>query len=205
MKNIEQFLNRGWVPNEVKKELDEAAAKVYQLKITLVGAEPPVWRRVLVPGDTNLGSLHRAIQYVMGWSNSHLHMFHVGKTRIAPRMPDWDDVKDERNFMLWDIARKTGSKFYYEYDMGDSWGHEVKVEAITPATPAFKGPECLAGAGACPPEDCGGIGGYEDLLAALRDPKHEQHDEMVDWVGDDFDPEAFDLAAANKALGRRRR
>ncbi|MHB2027145.1 MAG: IS1096 element passenger TnpR family protein [Elusimicrobiota bacterium] len=149
--------------------MDQARALVYRLKITLVGLEPPVWRRVLVPGDTNLGSLHRAIQYVMGWSNSHLHIFHVGKTRIAPRTPDWDDVEDERKFMLWDIAHKTGAKLFYEYDMGDSWGHEVKVEAITPATAAFKGPECLAGAGACPPEDCGGIGGYEDLLAALRD------------------------------------
>lgn len=197
--------NKDWVPHEVKKELDEAAAKVYQLKITLVGTEPPVWRRVLVPGDTNLGSLHWVIQYVMGWSNSHLHMFHVGKTSIAPRGAGLDGVADERKFMLWDIARKTGSKFFYEYDMGDSWGHEVKVEAIAPAIPAFKGPECLAGAGACPPEDCGGIGGYEDLLAAVRDPKHEQHDEMVDWVGEDFDPAAFDLAAANKALGGRRR
>ncbi|HVA65373.1 MAG TPA: plasmid pRiA4b ORF-3 family protein [Elusimicrobiota bacterium] len=203
-KSLDQLKNRGWVPNEVKKELDQAAAKVYQLKITLVGLEPPVWRRVLVPGDASLGSLHRVIQYAMGWSDCHLHMFHVGKTRIAPRTPDWDDVEDERKFVLWDIARKTGAKFFYEYDMGDSWGHEIKVESITPATGAFKGPECLAGAGACPPEDCGGIGGCEDLLAALRDPKHEQHDEMVDWVGGDYDPKAFDLAAANKALGRKK-
>ena len=200
-----EFQNQGWVPNEVKKELDRARATVYRLKITLMGLEPPVWRRVLVPGDTNLGSLHRVIQCVMGWSNSHLHMFHVGKTRIAPRTPDWNDVEDEQKFMLWDIARKTGAKFFYEYDMGDSWGHEIKVESIAPVTAAFTGPECLAGVGACPPEDCGGIGGYEDLLAALRDPKHEQHDEMVEWVGDDFDPEAFDLGAANKALGRRRK
>lgn len=139
-----------------------------------------------------------------GWSNSHLHMFHVGKTRYAPRTPDWDDVEDERKVILREIAPKAGVKFFYEYDMGDSWGHEIRVEAITqPAEP--QRPKCLAGAGACPPEDCGGIGGYEDLLAALRDPKHEQHDEMVEWVGGDFDPEAFDLAAANKALGRHRK
>lgn len=205
MKKVGEFLNRGWVPNEIKKELDKAKATAYQLKITLVGAEPPVWRRVLVPGDVNLAGLHMVIQYAMGWSNSHLHMFHVGKTRYAPRTPDWDDVEDERKVILRDIAPKAGAKFFYEYDMGDSWRHEIRVEAITKAAATPQRPECLAGAGACPPEDCGGIGGYEDLLAALRDPKHEQHDEIVEWVGGDFDPEAFDLAAVNKALGRRGR
>ncbi len=199
-----EFKNRGWVPNQVKEDLDRAAALSYRLKITLAGAEPPIWRRVLVPGDANLGSLHWAIQYVMGWSNSHLHMFHIGKTRIAARTTGWDNVKDERSFMLWDVAPKAGAKFFYEYDMGDSWVHEVRVEKINRLDSGFQKPECLAGAGACPPEDCGGIGGYEDLLAALKDPKHEQHEEMVEWVGEDFDPGAFDLAEANKALGRRK-
>lgn len=197
------FQQMGWVPNEVKKELDDAKNAVYRLKIILVGAEPPVWRKVLVPGDVNLAGLHMVIQYAMGWTNSHLHMFHVGKTRYAPRTPDWDDVEDERKVILRDIASRAGVKFFYEYDMGDSWGHEIRVEAITKATGEPQRPECLAGAGACPPEDCGGVGGYEDLLAALRDPKHEQHDEMVEWIGEDFDPATFDLEAANKALGRR--
>ena len=201
-----EFQSRGWVPSEVKKELDLAKASVYRLKITLVGLESPVWRQVLVPGDVNLAGLHWVIQYVMGWSNSHLHMFHVGKTRYAPRTPDWDDVEDEKKVILCDVAPKAGSKFFYEYDMGDSWGHEVRVEAIiTSAVAEPQYPECLAGAGACPPEDCGGIGGYEDLLAAVCDPKHEQHDEMVEWVGEDFDPDVFDLAQVNKALGRKRR
>ena len=202
-KALGDFQNRGWVPSEIKKELDQAKNTVYRLKITLAGIEPPVWRRVLVPGDLNLAGLHWVIQYVMGWSNSHLHMFHVGKTLYAPRTPDWDDVKDERKVILRDIALKAGAKFFYEYDMGDSWGHDIRVEAIASAAAEPQRPECLAGDGACPPEDCGGVGGYEDLLAALRDPKHEQHDEMVEWVGEDFDPKAFDLAAANKALGRR--
>ena len=200
-----EFQNRGWVPNKVKKELDQAKASAYRIKITLVGVEPPVWRRVLVSGDTSLGELHGIIQRVIGWSNSHLHMFHVGKTRYAPPTPDWDDVEDERKVILRDIAPEAGIKFFYEYDMGDSWQHQVAVEAVMPAVARSHGPECLAGARACPPEDCGGIGGYEDLLAAIRDPKHEQHDEMVEWVGEDFDPEAFDLAQVNKALGRKRR
>ncbi len=203
VRTLGEFQNRGWVPNEIKKDLDQAKTMVYQLKVTLLGLKPPVWRRVLVPGDVNLAGLHCVIQYVMGWSNSHLHMFHVGKTRYAPRMPDWDDVEDEKKVILRDVAPKTGSKFFYEYDMGDSWGHEIRVEAITSTAAEPQRPECLAGAGACPPEDCGGIGGYEDLLAALRDPKHEQHTEMVDWVGEGFDPAAFNLAAANKALGKR--
>ena len=198
-----EFQNRGWVPNEIKKELDQAKNTVYRLKITLVGLEPPVWRQVLVPGDVNLAGLHMVIQYVMGWSNCHLHMFHVGKTRYAPRTPDWDDVEDERKVILRDIAPKAKAKFYYEYDMGDSWMHEIRVEKITQLESGFQKPECLAGAGACPPEDCGGIGGYEDMLAALRDPKHEQHDEMVEWIGEDFNPEEFDLVQANKALGHK--
>ena len=87
--------------------------------------------------------------------------------------------------------------------MGDSWMHQVRVEKITRLESGFQKLKCLAGERACPPEDCGGTGGYDDLLAALRDPKHEQHDEMVEWVGEDFDPEAFDLAQVNKALGRK--
>ena len=139
----------------------------------------------------------------MGWSNSHLHMFQVGKQRFGPKTPDWDRIQDERQVILQDIAPKAGSKFFYEYDMGDSWMHQVRVEKITRLESGFQKLKCLAGERACPPEDCGGTGGYEDLLAALRDPKHEQHDEMVEWVGEDFDPEAFDLAQVNKALGRK--
>lgn len=205
IKTLGEFLNHGWVPNGIKKELDAAKKTVYRLRITLVGVEPPVWRSVLVAGDVSLAGLHRVIQDVMGWTNSHLHMFHVGKTHYAPRTPDWDDVEDERKVILCEIAPKAKAKFYYEYDMGDSWGHEVRVEAITPASGKPQRPKCLAGEGACPPEDCGGIGGYEDLLAALSDPKHESHEEMLEWVGADFDPKAFDLAAANKALGARGR
>mgnify|MGYP001591232569 CR=1 FL=1 len=204
VRTLGEFQNRGWVPNEVKKELDKARASVYRLKITLMGLKPPVWRRVLVLGDTSLGELHAIIQRAMGWSNSHLHMFHVGEKRYAPRTPDWDDVEDERKFILWGIAPEAGFKFFYEYDMGDSWGHEIKVETIASETADFKGPECLVGARACPPEDCGGIEGYEDFLAAIRAPKHEQHDEMIEWVGDDFDPDDFDVDRANKALRRRK-
>ncbi len=203
IKTLGKFQNMGWVPKEVRKKLDQANASSYQLKITLVGLEPTIWRQVLVPGDVNLAGLHWVIQCVMGWSNSHLHMFHVGKQRFGPKTPDWDDVQDERKVILQDIAPKAGTKFFYEYDMGDSWMHQVKIEKITQLESGFQKPECLAGERVCPPEDCGGIGGYEDMLAALRDPKHEQHDEMVEWIGEDFNPEDFDLALENKALGHK--
>lgn len=202
---IGRFKSAGWVPNEAKEALDQAHALAYRLKITLADSDPPIWRQVLVPGDVNLAGFHWVIQYVMGWSNSHLHMFHAGKRRFGPKTPDWDDVQDERKVILQDIAPKAGARFFYEYDMGDSWMHQIHVEKIARLESGFQKPECLAGERACPPEDCGGIGGYEDLLAALRDPHHEQHEEMAEWVGEDFDPEAFDLAQANKALGRKAR
>ena len=175
---------------------------VYRLKIVLVDSEPQIWRRVLAGGDTPLSGLHGIIQRAMGWENCHLHVFRVGKRRLAPPTRDWDDVEDERKVLLCEVAPQVGAEFFYEYDMGDSWVHHLKVESIETITSAFEGPRCLAGARACPPEDCGGIGGYEDLLVALRDAQHERHEEMLDWAGDDFDPETFDLIKANKALSR---
>lgn len=191
-------------PNRVEKGLGQTVASTSLLNFTLVGLRPPIWRRVLVPGDISLADLHWVIQYVMGWSNSHLHMFHVSKQRFGPKTTSWDDVQDERKVILQDIFPRASAQFFYEYDMGDSWMHQIRVEQITQLESGFQKPECLAGEGACPPEDCGGIGGYEDLLAALKDPQHEQHEEMVEWVVEDFNPEAFDLAPANKALGHKR-
>lgn len=182
----------------------DSAKSIYQIKIELVGIKPPVWRRVLVPGDISLSNLHYTIQFVMGWQDSHLHMFHVGKEHFGAKYHDLDKVQDERKVILQDIAPEAGAEFIYEYDMGDSWTHQIRVEKITPETAEFQGIECLAGARACPPEDCGGVWGYENMLAAIRDPKHEQHDEMVEWLGEDFDPEAFDLVKINKPFARKK-
>lgn len=200
---IAKFLNKGWVPNKVKKELDRALATTYLLKVTLLGTQPPVWRQVAVSGGISLGALHDVLLLAMGWDGGHMHLFHVGKTDYGEPHPDLDHVEDQWEVRLCDVAPKAKKKFVWEYDMGDGWLHEIVVEKIDPAGAPLKSTAvCLDGARACPPEDCGGIGGYEDFLNAIRDPKHENHEDMLEWIGGEFDPEAFNLTKTNKTLGR---
>ena len=174
---------------------------VYQLHIRLAYIEPPIWRRIVVSGQISLFRLHRMLQVVMGWENYHLHQFIVGTTRYGEPDPEYGlEMKDDRRVRLQKIAREKGFSFIYEYDFGDGWRHVITVERIEPLTQDMYVPRCLDGARACPPEDCGGIGGYEHLLAALRDPRHPEHKEMRAWAGTHFDPELFSLQAVNSAL-----
>lgn len=185
-----------------RKQLPET--QIYQLKMTLLGSRPPIWRRMHVSSNISLAALHWAIQYAMGWTNSHMHHFKVGKTYYGVSYPDdFDDVtrtKDEKNFTLSDLVSKPKAKFIYEYDFGDSWEHEIVLEKILPPESGVRYPICIAGKRACPPEDCGGVWGYASFLEAIQNPDHPEHDDMLEWVGDSFNPEAFDLAAVNKAL-----
>jgi len=178
-------------------------SQIYQLKITLRGIRPPIWRRVQVPGDISLGKLHRIIQAVMGWDDYHLHQFEVDRTYYGPPSPKdefWGfEMKNEHLARLNRIAPREKDKFTYEYDFGDSWKHEILVEKILPPEEGVRYPRCIKGRRACPPEDCGGIWGYENLLEILRDPNHPEHESMLEWSGE-FDPEEFDLEAANEAL-----
>lgn len=177
--------------------------RVYQLSIQLAEIKPLIWRRIVVPGQVTLSHLHRILQVVMGWENSHLHQFIVGATYYGEPDPEYGDtIKDYRRTRLRGIARKEGDSFVYEYDFGDSWRHVITVEDIQPWTPESIAPRlrCLDGARACPPEDCGGIGGYEHLLEALSNPHHPDHKEMRTWVGKHFDPELFSLQAVNSAI-----
>ena len=179
----------------------------YQLKISLVEIEAEIWRRLLVPRGVRLDRLHEIFQVAMGWTNSHLHEFRVGDTRYGEPDPEFDegDVRDERSVRLFEVAPGVNDTFRYEYDFGDRWEHLVVIEKIlTPEESPADLPVCLAGARACPPEDCGGVPGYENLLEALRDPEHEEHDAMLEWVGGGFDPEAFDLKRVNRLLHRMR-
>jgi hypothetical protein len=182
--------------------LRTAGAPVHQLKVTLGGSDPPIWRRVQVAGDISLAKLHQILQIVMGWENSHLHQFMVDGTSYGEPDPALQELelKDEREAKLDQVAPMVGSRFIYEYDFGDGWQHEILVEQIAPTEPGVRYPVCLAGERACPPEDCGGIWGYIDLLKAIRNLDHPEHNEMIDWLGRDFDPEAFDLDATNRAL-----
>jgi len=175
--------------------------KIYQLNITLLGIDPPVWRTILVSGSTLLPDLHGIIQRTMGWEDAHLHQFMHNKTLYSQSDP-WGmvDVTDYSGISISDLLKRKGSKMQYEYDFGDSWRHEILVEKTMKPEPNIQYPVCIDGQNACPPEDCGGIWGYMNVLAAIRDPKNPEYEDLLDWLGEDFDPEAFDKDAVNEAL-----
>jgi len=182
-------------------------APLYQLKITLKGSKPPIWRRVVVRADMKLDRLHNVIQIAMGWTDSHLHHFIAGSgfARIFLGSPDLDmgsETLNEKRHAVADLAREVRSKFVYEYDFGDSWQHDVVLEKILPSDSSFKHPVCPAGANACPPEDCGGIEAYYGLLGILADPKHPEHAATKEWTGGELDAAEFDLDGINSALRR---
>jgi hypothetical protein len=183
-----------------------AEAQIYQLKITLKHSKPPIWRRVQVPSDINLEKLHWVIQEAMGWTNSHLHQFvHRGTYYGVPDPDDFmgfSETKNEKTTKLNHLVSRPKAKFMYEYDFGDSWEHDVVLEKILSPEPGVQYPVCITGKRACPPEDCGGIWGYDNFLEAIQNPKHPEHEEMLEWIGESFDPEAFDLEAVNRALRR---
>ncbi|MGH7846615.1 MAG: plasmid pRiA4b ORF-3 family protein [Candidatus Binatia bacterium] len=178
-------------------------AKIYQLKITLKYIRPPIWRRIQVRRDITLATLHRVLQITMGWYDSHLHQFRAGKTYYgAPDIDEFSelDLKDDSKTQLGRVLTQPKQKLIYEYDFGDGWEHEILLEKVLQADPGVRYPRCLGGARACPPEDCGGAGGYENFLAAIRDPRHEEHDEYLEWIGGGFDPGEFDLEEVDSAL-----
>jgi hypothetical protein len=176
------------------------AKLAFQLKITLEGSKPPIWRRVLV-GDCTLDVLHQIVQTAMGWTNSHLHRFEYGEDRFSDPTFELDEADyDETQVYLSQLVADGCQKLRYWYDFGDGWWHTIKIEKPLSPKPSDEFPKCIKGAGACPPEDIGGIWGYYEFLAAIRDPKHERHDEFVEWAGEDFDPNAFNIEETNKAL-----
>ena len=185
---------------------DAASEPVYQLKITLMGTQPPVWRRFQVR-DVSLAELHLVIQEVMGWEDAHLHEFDFRGRRFGvpdPDSPFPDDAEDEASATLTEALGRN-RVFGYLYDFGDSWQHRVELEKRLEAEPDVTYPRCVDGKRACPPEDCGGVWGYADLLEAIEHPKSPRHRELLEWVGDDFDPEAFDAAEVNERLADLRR
>jgi hypothetical protein len=183
----------------VKKNNKESKS-LYQIKVTLVGSKPPIWRRLIVKDNTRLDQLHSVLQVAMGWFNSHLHQYRVGSSYIG--IPDQDidiDVTDEQMVYLQDIISNVKDNFVYEYDFGDGWEHKIVLEKKLPLD-SSESPVVIKGKKACPPEDCGGIWGYSDFLAAIQDPKHEEHEEMLEWFGGEFDPDEFDMNFINKKL-----
>lgn len=179
---------------------------IYQLKVTLKGIKPPIWRQIQVPGDVTLYRLHRILQVVMGWGEEHLYQFVLRGDfgRVFYGEPDLDydgEMKSARRVRLSTVAPQEKAKLIYEYDFGDGWEHELLVEKILPRAAEMSYPRCLAGRRACPPEDSGGIPGYAELLETIADPNNPEHATMLEWLGGSFDPEEFDLATVNRRLG----
>ena len=190
--------------DEQDRHLPERTGMIYRLKITLADSEPAIWRRIEVP-DCTLGELHDVIQCAMGWQNSHMHQFIVNGKYFGEAMTDDLDleVEDEDGMRLSQVfTGKKKPRIVYEYDFGDSWQHDIVLEKMVESKPKVKYPRCVEGARACPPEDCGGIGGHAEFLEAISDPKHPDHRDMKEWIGGKFDPEKFSVDAVNKELRR---
>jgi hypothetical protein len=172
---------------------------IYQLKITLMYIDPPIWRRVHVLAHASLARLHRTIQIAMGWWDYHLHEFVIGEDHYGVPHPEYPfEMKDERHAWLSQVA-EPGARFFYLYDFGDGWRHLIEVEQALKREPGQRYPVCLDGRRAAPPEDVGGPPGYEDYLEALADPEHPEHERYLQWRGES-DPEAFDVDEVNAEL-----
>ncbi len=179
----------------MKKKFD----RVYQFKITLQDIKPPIWRRIQVPETYTFYDLHVAIQDAMGWADYHLHEFDVidGRSGLHVQIGFPDDEFGRNILTGW--SQKIVSYFTpenpsstYLYDFGDFWQHKILLEKIIPREPNIEYPICIKGKRACPPEDAGGVGGYEDFIKIIRNPDHKEYEDMLDWAGGEFDPEHFD-------------
>ena len=178
------------------------ADRVYQFKITLLEISPKIWRRIQVPEKYSFWDLHVAIQDAMGWQDKHLHLFKIKRKRAHKHahigIPDDEMFDDEPKVQpSWEMGIRThfndlGIEAIYEYDFGDGWIHKILLEGYMVKKRGIKYPHCIGGKRACPPEDCGGVFGYHQLLEILSDKKHSDYQEMVNWLGGEYNPEFFD-------------
>jgi hypothetical protein len=180
------------------KKKSRSESYVFEVKITLQGLQLPIWRTVLVEKTTSLGDLHFIIQEAMGWQNEHLHLFNVGKRLYSPGGSEEQGPreKDEESVDIQKLAIDRVRQFGYEYDFGDGWRHTIEIVRRVPRDPSGNYPQCIGGERACPPEDSGGVWGFEEKLDALKNDSDEQ---LKEWMGD-FDPDEFDIDKINKKL-----
>ena len=186
---------------EEKVGQGEGANLIYQMGVTVKGVRPLIWRRIQVTVCTKLGALHGILQAVMGWSDRHLHEFNIhgipyGDASQSPA----ENVIDENTVNLSQLISGEKQRFLYVYDLTDNWEHEILVERILPIDEGMQYPVCLNGRRSCPPEDCGGPRRYAKLLETIRSPSHPQYEETWDQVGENFDPERFDIKSINARL-----
>ena len=185
----------------------KAKPSIYQLKITLLGIDPPIWRVIQLPSSFKLCCLHSALQVVMGWTDSHLHQFEKdGKNWgiVQLHEDEKDDVVDDGSVTIGDVLKSEGESMNYQYDFGDNWRHEVVLEKMIPVNDVVKIPICFGGARRCPPEDVGGVSGYERFLEVIFEPGHEDFEHYRQWAGNAVHAEEFDLKAVNDVLDRMR-
>lgn len=189
------------MPNTRKTPAKPKGPVAYRLFISLDGIEPPIWRRIWVDGGFTLHALHHILQAAMGWTDAHLHDFHIDGRRYALPDPD-EDTLDERAVRL-DTLLKKGMEFTYQYDFGDSWEHHIKVEKVEPVEQPYGAGVVEDGENACPPEDSGGIPGYQEFLDNWwKAPTGKAAKDFLRWAGKGFDPTRFDQHATNAALLR---
>jgi hypothetical protein len=177
---------------------------IHTIKVSLRYMKPPIWRRLQVPSTTSLAELHDIIQAAMGWYDCHLHQFEVNGVHYADTNHMLADTTDEARRTLAEM--RAGDRLAYWYDFGDDWWHDIIVESLDRADPALTYPRCVTGRRAAPPEDSGGPWGFVELMRALSDEKHPEHEMYLDWmeqIGEvAYDPERFDLDATNGALSQ---
>lgn len=178
--------------------------KLLELRITLLDIQPPIWRSFLISPEFALDRMHRAIQVVMGWENTHLYRFREGRRTYAdPQFGLETGWRDERAVRVGDLLSMAGSRMLYEYDFGDGWQHEIRCEGqVASDTRTTTCVVCRGGARACPPEDCGGPAGYAEILRALNGGRGRRYEELRAWVGGGFDPGRFSIDAVNGRLSR---
>jgi len=193
------------VTSKPRKPAVKATASI-QLMVRLSYIAPPIWRRLVVPDTCTLAKLHEIIQITMGWEERHLHSFEVNGIRYTDPELDPENemgMENERRVRLSDLVRERVDIFGYEYDFGDGWLHQIAIEKVVPGDPVVKYATCLEGARACPPEDCGSFPGHANILKALKAKrKSTEQKELLEWLGDSYDPELFNLIAVNQRLAR---
>jgi hypothetical protein len=185
--------------------VNRSKAEVFQLHIALKRAKPKIWRRVLVHADIPLEDFSRVVQASMGWMGGHLYLFSDGMEEYAPAQMGLEGTRDTKKMPLRELLPEEKARINYIYDFGDDWDHTITLEKkLSPEEAPQQVPKCIGGRRNCPPEDCGGLPGYEEMLEVLEQPDHPEYEDYIEWLGGEFDPAEFDKEAINRRLSNAR-